>query len=227
MNFIVDKAMPDAMRGSLLKFGNVFKSAYAALPHTALSTHPDLQIHFLNDTLAVCAPEVYDHYKITLPKEIKLLKGKAALSGTYPGDCAYNIARVGKNIICNTKYTDKTILDMYRAMNYQIIHVNQGYTKCSICPVTDEIILTEDKGIAKTLAEKTEIKVHLLSTNSALLNGFNCGFIGGASGKYGNAVLFCGKINDEISSILNELNVKFIQLSNDALYDYGSILSFG
>ena len=34
-------------------------------------------------------------------------------------------------------------------MGYEIINVKQGYAKCSICVVSDNAIITADKGIAK------------------------------------------------------------------------------
>lgn len=227
MNFLVDRTMPSDMICELSKLGTVYKSAYIDFADKAVTTHPDLQIHFLDDKLAVCAQEVYSYYKKILPADVELLKGRAALGCTYPDNCAYNIARVGKNVICNTKFADKLILEIYKERVYNIIHVNQGYTKCNVCPISDSIILTEDKGIYNVLKSTSGIEPILLKNNSANLEGFEYGFIGGASGKCYDTILFCGKINCEIFSILQEKNVNFVQLSNSELYDYGSILSFG
>ncbi len=226
MNFIVDRSMPDGMINELLKLGGVYKSAYIDLADKSVSSHPDLQIHFIDDEVAVCAPEVFEYYRNILPENISIKQGSSAIGRTYPFNCAYNIARVGEFVICNTKYADKYIMDYYNKNGFRIIHINQGYAKCNICPISENMILTEDAGIFKIIDSIKELNVFLIEKGKVRLDGFDYGFIGGASGQFEKKILFCGCIEEDIAQTLAEHNIEYIELSNDKLYDYGSILSF-
>ena len=52
-------------------------------------------------------------------------------------------------LIHNLNFTDKKILDYCK--DKKTINVKQGYTKCSILPVKEKAIITNDKGIYDTL----------------------------------------------------------------------------
>ena len=196
-----------------------------------ISTHPDMQIHFIDGKTAVVAPEVYGYYNEILGSEINILKGDTQLSGTYPLDCAYNVTRLGKFIIGNLSFMDTKIKKIYQDRGFEFIHINQGYSKCSICVVDDFSVVTEDDGIYKTLLPY-DINVLKINPGSVELDGFPYGFIGGASGFISEKVLaFCG--NPSIEVYFNELEeyikskfVDIIYLSSTKLKDYGSILYF-
>ena len=126
-------------------------------------------------------------------------------------------------------YAEKTILDYYNKNGYRIINVKQGYTKCNVCPIADNAFITEDSGICKTVRNTADdIKVYLLTPGSVRLDGFEYGFIGGASGRYGENILLCGSITktEELKKIIDKTNLKIITLSEKELYDFGSIISF-
>lgn len=229
MNFIVDKTMPDLMIDKLSHYGAVFKSTKIKTEDEAVSTHPDLQIHFVSDNIAFCPPSTAEYYKRVLPSYVNLHIGTANPGDTYPSVCAYNIARVGKHIICNTKIADNNILKYYKENNYKIIHVNQGYTKCNVCPISDSSFFTEDRGIFDSLKNEPTLTAYLLEKGGVRLSGFDYGFIGGATGKIGDTLICCGKLEankEKILKILSALNMQLLELSDDSIYDYGSILSF-
>lgn len=231
-NFIVDRRMPKKMIKELKTFGNVFLSApaYENKINTNIANHPDIQIHFVNENTAFAAASVYEYYKKILPSYVTVLKGLSDIGDTYPKDCAYNIARINKTIICNIKYADKLIFDYYLKNDYNIINVKQGYSKCNICPISKTAFITEDTGIVNIVTKNTlDIKPYLISPGGVKLDGYNCGFIGGASGiTLDNTVLFCGnpKNNNQLFKILVKENVKFISLSDADLYDFGTIICF-
>lgn len=224
--------MPKEMTEKLKTLGNVFLSApaFENKINTYIANHPDIQIHFVNKKTAFAAASVYDYYKKILPSYVTVLKGLSDIGDTYPDDCAYNIARINKTIICNTKYADKLILDYYQKNDYNIINVKQGYSKCNICPISKTSFITEDTGIVNTVKKNTkDVKPYLISPGGVKLDGYNCGFIGGASGiTLDNTVLFCGnpQKNDLLFKILVKENVKFISLSDAELYDFGTIICF-
>ncbi len=147
----------------------------------------------------------------------------------YPYDVKLNAAMCGKDIICNKNYIAKEASDFANAENFRIINVKQGYAKCNICIVNDNSIITEDSGIAKVLADYS-YNILLLETHYVKLNGYQYGFIGGASGKISeNKLGFCGDISKhpEYTKIYNfckKFDTEPVSLSNIPLYDYGSIV---
>ncbi len=226
MKFIVALNMPDKMIYKLETFGEVYKGSKLNIEDESVSYHPDMQIHFLNDNFAICPEEVYDYYRKSLPDDIKLLKGFSVLGITYPENCAYNIARVGNSIICNEKISDTKIIDYYKEHKFNIINVKQGYAKCNIAPLCDDLFITEDEGIYK-IAVKSGLKPILIPKGYICLEGFDYGFIGGATGLINNKLLFCGCVPDSIKVVLERNFIEYIELSDDKLTDYGSIISFG
>lgn len=196
---------------------------------SSIKLHPDIQLHVIDENNIVCAPNCYEYYKSVLPNKINLIKGKKELGVTYPDDCAYNVARVGEYVICNTNVTDKTILNCYKN-NKSIIHVNQGYTKCNICIIDNHTILTEDIGIHNTINDNNlKIKSYLIPKGSIRLKHFSYGFIGGASGKAENNMLWYGNIlkfpyYSVIKSVTQDRKMKNISLSDDPIEDFGSII---
>ncbi len=196
-----------------------------------VSTHPDMQIHFIDNKTAVVAPEVYDYYCKLIGKEVEVIKGNTELSGTYPSDCAYNVTRLGKFIIGNLSYMDTKIKKIYQDRGFEFIHINQGYSKCNLCVVDDFSVITEDEGVFRALASHN-INVLKLNSGTVELDGFEYGFIGGATGFISENVLaFCGNPSTEsyfesMEEYIKSKSVDIIYLSSTKLKDYGSILYF-
>ena len=226
MNFIINKNMPDDIKYALNKIGNIFEGTELNLKDSSVGLHPDIQIHFVDGKTAYCEPTLYEYYKKILPAYVTLKRGSSYVGFTYPDNCAYNIARMGKNIICNINISDTNILDFYKENGYNIINVNQGYAKCNVCPLSDNFIITEDIGIYRAVKNSIELNVAYMPVGRVMLDGFDYGFIGGASGLADKTLLLCGKAPKELLDILNMNKIEYIELSEKVLYDYGSILSF-
>lgn len=146
------------------------------------------------------------------------------LEGEYPKDVLLNAVIVGENLICNKI----TVCDSIRLLNKKIIETKQGYTKCSVVPISHDAIITDDTNIYN--AAKQHLDVLLIGKGLVQLDGYNYGFIGGCTGKLSEGVLgFCGDINkciskSEIISFCRNHRVECISLSSDFLYDYGSLI---
>ncbi len=232
LHVIADKNLTDVMKMALQErnFELIYTCKAKSL-NTCLSSHPDIQIHFLTDTLAVCAPEVFTYYKKRLPSYIDLRKGDKELAVTYPRDCAYNIVRLGEYAIGNLTYMSPLIQELYRSLGVTLIHVNQGYAKCNICVVNEHAMITEDKGIYSRISEIKEIDCLYLKAGEVSLKGFSYGFIGGASGAAKNCIYFCGNLKyfsqrEKIYTFLNKHQAEFFELYNAPLQDYGSLIFF-
>ncbi len=178
--------------------------------------HPDMVIHPVDYKTFVVAPNVYDYYRNVLEgKGIKVIKGGKTLNRNYPEDIAYNVARIGRYAVHNTKHTDQVLKYYLEEAGIEFIHVNQGYTKCSIAPVSDNKALTSDFLIHEKLISYN-IDCLYINPKVVYLKGYDNGFIGGSTGLINEKIfLSTGKIFDEnISVSLKE----FIQ-SSGYLYD--------
>lgn len=217
---------------SLEKLGyKVVKTPKIPVLYNAVCGHADMMLCKISDTEAVAAPLVYEYFKSNLP-DCTVYCGKTELESKYPYDIAYNAAIVGKYIICNEKYTDEVILNLCREKGIAVIDVKQGYAKCSVCPVSDNALITSDVNIARNV-RKFGIDVLQIDNSCIALEDFDCGFIGGASGTEKNGfIMFNGdiKLHQDCKIVENfckERMVKTISLNNGALTDIGSIVFVG
>ena len=105
--------------------------------------------------------------------------------------------------------------------------VKHGYAKCSICSVGENAIITADPSIAKT-AKKNGIDVLKTEASHTRLDGYDCGFIGGASGDDGENIYFCGNLEkhpdgEKIKEFCKKHGRGVVCLSDEPLYDYGTL----
>lgn len=148
------------------------------------------------------------------------------ITAAYP---LLNACINGNTIICNTKKIDKRIIDHAVSNRMKILHTNQSYTKCSVAIISENAIITADKGIA-SLCRNESTDVLLIKEGSIELKGYPYGFIGGCCGKLSpDIIAFSGKIKDHpdydnIRAFSESHNVNIISLSNKPLYDVGGIL---
>ncbi len=162
---------------------------------------------------------------LTMGYDVKIINN---VKSPYPDDSKLNAVVIGDNFICNEKSVDKMIID-YAYNNYNVIPVNQGYTKCSVCILNENAIITDDISIHK-LCEKNRLDSTIVSKGSVVLNGYNYGFIGGCTGKIDNdKLLFNGDINyhsdcNTILDTLNRLKISPVIIENQPLTDIGSLI---
>ena len=167
----------------------------------------------------------------TFVKNVKVLNREAVVSENiyrYPEDIEFNCVHVGKSLICNRKHTHSEIIKYAENSNINIINVNQGYAKCSVCVVSDNAIITEDDSIAKNATENG-IDVLQIKKGFVKLPGYDYGFIGGSSGLIEKElIVFNGNIEnhpdfDRIHKFCEHYNVKILSLSDEVLCDIGTI----
>lgn len=70
-----------------------------------------------------------------------------AVKSPYPYDVSLNAAFFGDKIICNRNYVAREILDYAECNGLKLIHTNQGYSKCSVCIVSENAVITADDNI--------------------------------------------------------------------------------
>lgn len=196
-----------------------------------ISYHPDIVIHPINHNTLVVAPNVFDYYEKKFHgMGIKVIQGQTELGKDYPEDIAYNVGRIGNLAIHNLKYTDEKLKYYLKKENIEFIHVNQGYTKCSMAIIGEKSIITADYPIYKKLT-RLGIDVLLIQSGHIELEGHTYGFIGGATGNLSkNDIMFSGKFDkhpdkENILNFLKKYRKSIIWLSNKKIKDIGTIIS--
>lgn len=199
--------------------------------YDAVSYHPDMVMHHIGGSRIVFAPDTSREFLIGLKKYgFSLIEGRTSLSNIYPGDIAYNVARVGRFALHNLRYTDPVLLKELEAEGVELVDVKQGYSKCSICVVDNNSIITSDKGIAK-IAERKGIEVLLAQQDeNILLPGLDRGFIGGCTGLVDKKTMaVAGNIESlkscsRVKEYLSKKGVAIVSLGNGRIVDVGSII---
>ena len=148
----------------------------------------------------------------------------------YPFDSGLNVCACGKNIIYNPKTIDKSIVGfLTNSRGTTQIEGKQGYTKCSVCIINENAIITADEGIHKRVRE-AGIDSLLIKPGYIDLPGYDYGFIGGASFKiYNDTIAFTGNLDmhpdkDRILDFVSLHNSKIVYITEKPTFDVGSII---
>ena len=154
------------------------------------------------------------------------------LSPAYPNDCRYNATCTGKFFIHKLDITDSELLSAAKTNcgdELQLINVRQGYTKCSTVIVDEDSIITYDKGIAKP-CEAVGMSVLLVEPGFVKLRDADTGFIGGASGRVDDEIVFNGNLSAhpnfrEITTFIEDRGLDCKWFDSYELEDIGSIIT--
>lgn len=194
-----------------------------------ISFHGDISFLYDGyDTLFI-ASEMAEYKDIFSSFVSEIIVIPERLGCDYPSDVLLNCVTVGRKLVCNVDTVSPTVLKYFTEMGYDVINVNQGYTKCSVLPVSDNAIITDDPSIAKACVLHC-VDVLTVSKGAVKLAGYSYGFIGGASGKiFPDTVAFCGDIDTHpdsasIRAFLSKYGINALSLDNNRLYDIGSII---
>ena len=233
---IIDYRLSEKCKKSLINYGfSLIELKENNKYDAAVAAHPDIFL-FLSENTIIIDKSIKDKFsqqQFSKEREIKFTNQTNVLGGMmlYPNDCTLNFAKIGSYLIGKKDIANNELLKIARAEGYEFINVNQGYAKCNVCIVNDNAIITEDIGIAEA-CRNNNIDVLLLKTHSVKLDGYNYGFIGGASGteyrNNNNIVYFCGCIENhpeyiQIKNFCSTHNAQPISLSDEDLHDRGSI----
>ena len=151
------------------------------------------------------------------------------ISSPYPADVKLNIAKIGNRIICNTKYVSEIVMQYAEKNNQEIVHTAQGYTKCSLCILSDNAVITEDVSLS-SLLKKYQIDVLTIKPGYVTLSDKHFGFIGGAACMISDKEMyFSGNISlhpdyCKIIEFLNKYGVKPVFNKNRVLRDFGGLI---
>lgn len=150
------------------------------------------------------------------------------IKSPYPNDCLLNFADIGDYIICNKSILPQEILELLPQK--LIVDVKQGYSKCSVCIVKHNTVITDDISICNAVSQYDNIKSLLVEKGSVHIEKYDYGFIGGCCGLIDKDLLiFNGDLSthkdfDKIKKFLYDNGVSYIDIKGKPLTDIGSII---
>ncbi|MBR5146587.1 MAG: radical SAM protein [Bacteroidales bacterium] len=225
---IADGRMPEEAKKNLKKLGDVLFLNPTDITYKSISAHPDIFFFQGKDGL-VYAPNAPKRIVKELKKrKIKLTEGKKEVGRKYPDTVPYNAVGIGDTLIHNLKHTDPTILSLYE--NH--IQVNQGYTRCNLVALKEDIFITSDEAISsateKFKVQSSELKVLYIDPKQIELEGHDHGFFPGCCGVWKNNLIVCGstkylKEKEALDKFLKDNDFNLIELYDGELVDVGSI----
>ena len=229
---VVDGRISSAAQATLERLGVVLlKTQRHPCLYEAVSFHPDMLLHHTGGNHIVHAPGIGFELAASLMEAgFRLICGETELAPVYPRDIAYNAARVGDFYFHNLKHTDPMLRKELEKAGAEPVHVEQGYTKCSIAIIDDSIIITSDAGIARAAGKKGIQALLIHPAQNILLPGLDSGFIGGATGLVGKNKLSVNgdtRLLQDYTSIyrfLSQKKCELLSLSDLQVTDTGSII---
>ena len=181
--------------------------------YAAVSAHPDIYM---------CA--------ITDGTERRIIRARVQEPGfAYPDCIAFNALCLDKYFVHNLRYTDARLLNAAVAAGKQTVNVRQGYTKCSAVVVDGESVITADNGLAAALEALGDVNVLRIQPGYVSLPGHSYGFLGGASGRVDDELVFSGDLSVHpdfaaICDFVQKRGVKLKYFPEYPLEDIGSII---
>ena len=190
--------------------------------------HADLQCLIISNT--VFALSCCEGLINALSGEYKVIRCGEGFGVAYPDNVCLNALQLGDKLICRIPSLETKVKAYCEQHNIELLHVNQGYAKCSCAVIGDQAVITADKGIAVSL-EQNNIDVLRIGQGSVRLEGAEYGFIGGATGydPHNNTLYICGDIRrhpdyNRIKGFCDQHNTRIFCLSDDEITDIGGIM---
>ncbi len=222
MSIMVSRLMPQEMVFELKKLSTTVLFCGKSVDiSNETAYHPDMLFHKMMNGKFIAA-----YQSELLSEDIKAkIDNYVNLGSCYPNDCSLNCFRTEGELLCGKGVSD-VIVDDAKNNGLEIVYVKQGYAACSTIKLECGAYIGSDVNIYNSLI-KLGYDALLVSNDGILLNGFNCGFIGGTvlyTDK--NTVAFSGKVSEHrdynaIKDFCKFHNTKIIELSQKQLYDYG------
>lgn len=196
-----------------------------ALPKE-ISRHQDMLLCHTGENEIFLAPEISPDPLIS---ESFTVRHTAPLGDTYPHDVRLNLAVSRDFFVFNPKTADTALREALSLSGRRAIPVKQGYTKCSLCMVTENAVITEDPSIYGALSS-TALDVLYISKGDIYLSDTHCGFFGGSTGKISARTLaVTGSLSthrdgEKIRGFCKRHGVEILELTQGKIIDIGGIL---
>lgn len=155
--------------------------------------HADMQILPINNDIFILNECTVLAEKLS--KQRLIFCNKKA-GNKYPQNILLNFLYLNNTLYGKLSAIDENLLDYCKENNIKTVNINQGYARCSTLVLNEKALITSDLSIEKAL-KKDGVEVLLISSGNIILDGYDYGFIGGASGKIDeNTVVFLGNVTN-------------------------------
>lgn len=198
------------------------------------SSHPDMRLCYLGEGIALADCEELARELEVLGMSVSVPKRRP--QGSYPGDAVLNVLFLGKHLFVRTGSPQKpgAAEELFRFAEERgsLVHpVNQGYTRCSVCVVSEKAVITADPSIGAA-AERAGVDVLRIQPGYISLPGYEYGFIGGCTGLLGPRLLaVCGGLESHPDgkrilafTMFHGVDVLSIPTPDGKLWDIGGIV---
>ena len=235
MSVVTDIRIPEVCRAELegRGFSCVSLPPFSALD-VRVASHPDMLILPIGERLFV-----HKNYYEEAREAVDIIIGHTSLHLTltddrvgdlYPHDVPLNLIVSGNRIIGRQDTMSKSVAAYAEREALTVVNVKQGYAKCSTVVLGDKALITADPAIEKA-ARDLSLDVLRITPGHVSLRGYDCGFIGGASGVFHDTVFFCGNIlshpdGKTIVDFCSKHGFQVVSLSEEPLYDVGTLFFF-
>ncbi len=223
-----DARLPEEAKQKLARYADFVPFATQGLVYDAVSGHPDIFLCRQGNHL-VAAPNLPVKYLRLLQETgLKVTVGEKPVGNPYPETARYNAVVTKKYLIYNPKITDKSLLKTF--FGRKPVAVRQGYVRCNLLPLREEVFVTSDRGIEKALRKENR-EVCYFSPEGILLPGFSHGFLGGCLGVCGDRLFVTGSLScypegEKLRRLFDRLHFETIELYNGPLFDGGGLFFF-
>lgn len=227
MIFVADSASPKLIT-HLEEIDVVHQLPKVDALYDGIRNHPDLLLSPVDHQLFLSievTPHIHKHLEAG---HIPYTVINKPLGHMYPMTASLNVISSDNYIICNKNTVAPELLEYALSSNKRIIHVNQGYVRCTTLPLGNDTFITDDPGIAKTLAQEN-LNVIKVTEGHINLPSHPHGFIGGCAGKIGQVVYFNGDVSKHpdyktIEKACSTLNLTISYTTDIPLTDVGGVI---
>jgi hypothetical protein len=218
---IIDARMPSAAKDILRKEFTLVDFRSKDLVYEAISGHPDVFMHQVNNKLIVSTNLPKKYFNWLKDNDINYRVGRNKLGKKYPDTAYYNVASGDGIFIHKEDITDPVLSE--ELTDFRFIHTNQAYSRCNTLILDSKNIITSDAGLHKTMPETL-----LVNPRGILLPGFINGFFGGCCGIYQKKVYITGSLKhhkqgEEIKAFIEKAGFEIVELYDGPLFDGGGI----
>ncbi len=191
-SFVMSDQYPEFV-SEIQKIGHkVIASDTIDIFHKPEQRHADMQVLPIKNNVFIL--QECNILKCKLEKYNPIICRKSA-EKSYPENVILNFLYFKNCLFGKIDAIDSSVKEYCVNNNIKIVNVNQGYCRCSTLVVSDNAVITADKSIE--FAIKSEgADVLRISEGHIRLEGFDYGFIGGASAEIDDTIYFFGNIEN-------------------------------
>ncbi|MBQ4042561.1 MAG: hypothetical protein IJD06_01080 [Clostridia bacterium] len=195
-----------------------------------IACHPDTLTAQIGDTLIVSAAyaaQASDVFsRLERQTDCRIVRAPGVLGARYPADIGCNVLVRGEYLYGLVSHLWPEVTDAAVQKGMTVRSVRQGYAGCSAL-VCSELVISADPSVLRAVSEDGAQTLSV-TPGGIELPGYDCGFIGGASGFCEGTAVFFGSPDRhpdgaKIRKVLESRGMELLPLTDSPLFDGGGI----